>query len=187
MALDGKTGDTIWTHWTEHTVFSVDCGWDLTNDETQDCVVSGRGGILHAVNGQDGTTIWQVVYQDSSDAEQQKLLDIYDARYIPDVDGDKVTDVIAAHTLQIAEARSSEIIIISGKTGAVVRNVPLPENEQLYVAPQLLVQPDGENIFILVTSSSDDSGGLYIISHASLLNGNLVRSNNFSVFGIFLT
>lgn len=50
LALNGKTGDTIWTHWTARAIFSVDCDLDLTNDKINDCIICGRGGILHAID-----------------------------------------------------------------------------------------------------------------------------------------
>ncbi|KAJ4436085.1 hypothetical protein ANN_18712 [Periplaneta americana] len=44
IALDGLTGRTIWQHWTPHPVFLVDCSADLTEDKTNDCLISGKGG-----------------------------------------------------------------------------------------------------------------------------------------------
>jgi len=40
------------------------------------------------------------------------------------------------------------------------------------------VHPDGENIFVLATTSQQDSGGLYIVSQANIFYGDLVCSHN---------
>lgn len=45
IALDGLTGNTIWQHWTSHPIFMVDCSADLTEDKTNDCLISGKGGV----------------------------------------------------------------------------------------------------------------------------------------------
>lgn len=174
LALNGKTGDTIWTHWTAHAIFSVDCGVDITNDKIKDCVISGRGGILQAVNGYNGSSIWEVPIQDSK-TPSKRILDVYDAKFIADMDGDGIGEVIASHAIQSDDIRASNILIISGKTGNIIRDINLPDSEQLFIAPEILVHPDGENIFLLATNSQNKAGGLYIVSQANMFYGDLVR------------
>ncbi|XP_076752038.1 uncharacterized protein LOC143424099 [Xylocopa sonorina] len=173
LALDGNTGDTLWTHWTPHAIISVDCSLDLTNDEIKDCIICGRGGILHAVNGYNGASIWELPVQDSLISEEWKFSDIYDAKFMADIDGDNIGDIIASHTMQSREIHKSEILIISGFNGNIIHTSVLPNTEQLFLAPQRLVHPDGENIFVLVTSSQKQSGGLYIIPQVNLMYGDL--------------
>ncbi|KAF3421304.1 hypothetical protein E2986_10336 [Frieseomelitta varia] len=173
LALNGKTGDILWVHWTAHAVFSIDCGIDLTNDKIKDCIICGRGGILHAVDGYNGTSIWEIPVQDLSISEEWKLSDIYDAKFIADIDGDDIGDIIASHTIQSKEIHSSEILMISGINGNIIHRSVLPNTEQLFLAPQKLVHPDGENIFVLVTSSQKQSGGLYVISQENLMYNDL--------------
>ncbi|XP_014485301.1 PREDICTED: uncharacterized protein LOC106749897 isoform X2 [Dinoponera quadriceps] len=174
LALNGKTGDTIWTHWTAHAIFAVDCSVDLTSDKIKDCVISGRGGILQAINGHDGSSIWEIPMQSSTTSlGQQRILDVYDARFLADMDGDGIGDVIASHATQTNDVRTSNMLVISGKSGSVIRNINLPESEQLFIAPQILVHPDGENVFVLATNSQKQAGGLYIVSQGSIFYGDL--------------
>lgn len=175
LALNGKTGETIWTHWTAHAIFSIDCGVDLTNDKIKDCIISGRGGILQAINGRDGSNIWEIPIQDTvASPQQQRILDIYDARFITDMDGDGIGDVISSHAMQSDDVRASNVLVISGRSGDIIRKVNLPDTEQLFIAPQIMVQSDGENIFVLATSSQQEAGGLYIVSQANMFYGDLV-------------
>ncbi|XP_076177555.1 uncharacterized protein LOC143151921 isoform X2 [Ptiloglossa arizonensis] len=173
LALNGKTGDTLWMHWTAHAIFSVDCGLDITNDKIKDCIICGYGGILYAINGHDGSSIWELPIQELSTSEMWKLSNIYDAKFIADIDGDEIGDVIASHTIQSREIHSSEILIISGTNGNIIHSSILPKAEQLFLAPQKLIHPDGENIFVLVTSSQKQLGGLYIVPQVNLMYGNL--------------
>ncbi|XP_015432829.1 PREDICTED: uncharacterized protein LOC107188942 [Dufourea novaeangliae] len=174
LALNGKTGDTLWTHWTAHAIYSVDCGLDLTNDKIKDCIICGHGGILHAINGQDGSSIWEAPVEALQPSEDWKLADIYDAKFIADIDGDEVGDVIASHTIQSTEVQLSEILIISGINGSIIHSSILPNTEQLFLAPQKLVHPDGESIFVFVTTSQKQSaGGLYVVPQVNLMYGNM--------------
>lgn len=173
LALDGRNGSTIWTHWTSHAVFSVDCGLDLNSDKVKDCVIAGRGGILHAINGKDGSLIWELPFRDPSMSAQQRYYDVYDARYIADVDNDEIGDVIASHTWQ-SEGAISEVVLLSGKTGKKLNSVDLSEKEKLFVAPQVLVHPDGETYLILVASGQEKDGGVYIIQHSKFIKGDFV-------------
>ena len=45
MALDGRTGATLWTTWTRHEVFAITCQEDLNKDNVTDCVAGGRAGV----------------------------------------------------------------------------------------------------------------------------------------------
>ena len=45
LALDGKTGDTLWTQWSKHEVFALTCQGDLNGDNITDCVAGGRAGV----------------------------------------------------------------------------------------------------------------------------------------------
>lgn len=45
MALDGKTGRTLWSTYTKHELFAVNCNADLNNDLVNDCIVGGRMAV----------------------------------------------------------------------------------------------------------------------------------------------
>ncbi|XP_076658207.1 uncharacterized protein LOC143362167 isoform X2 [Halictus rubicundus] len=171
IALDGKTGDILWTHWMAHAIYSVDCGLDLTNDTIKDCIICGHGGILHAIRGHDGSTIWEAPVEERSNSDDWRLADIYDARFIADIDGDEIGDVIASHTIQ--SQKLSEILIISGANGNIIHVSVLPNTEQLLLAPQKLVHPDGESIFVFTTTSRQQPGGLYVVPQVNLMYGEI--------------
>lgn len=45
MALNGKHGEKIWTTFTKHEVFALNCNADLDMDDISDCVAGGRAGV----------------------------------------------------------------------------------------------------------------------------------------------
>ncbi|XP_063981625.1 uncharacterized protein LOC135164846 isoform X1 [Diachasmimorpha longicaudata] len=175
MALDGKSGETLWTHWANHAILSIDCTSDFTKDEMKDCIITGRGGILQAIDGNNGKTLWQLPAQQYSIADEKIILNVYDARSMTDVNADGISDVIVSHTTQAGRLRSSRVILLSGKNGTVIKSIDFSKREQLFIAPQVLVHPDGEIIYILSSCTPDQSGGVYIITQHDLLHGNLKR------------
>lgn len=177
MALNGRSGETLWIHWTEHTIFSIDCTLDLTNDKIKDCIITGRGGILQAINSSNGLTLWELPIEalPSSLVNQEVVLNVYDARFIPDIDGDKIGDVIVSHTMQLGNMLQSRVILLSGKTGSNIKAIEFSKKEQLFIAPQMLVSPDGEIAYLLSSCAPDKSGSLYVVSQRDFLYGNLVN------------
>ncbi|KAL7303464.1 hypothetical protein TKK_0004645 [Trichogramma kaykai] len=192
LAIDGKSGATIWQHWAEHAIFGLDCGLDLNYDRIKDCLAAGRGGLLRAVNGHDGASIWEL-QESARDPGNNNVIrrsssayyDQYDARYVADLDDDGIGDVVAAHTWRellpvaagaaeqqpVEEVARSSVVLVSGKTGLVINVLEVPGAEQLFVAPQTIVHPDGETYFVLAASGVDKSGGLYVVPHSKLLMG----------------
>ncbi|XP_046419427.1 uncharacterized protein LOC124179248 [Neodiprion fabricii] len=168
LALDGTTGETIWTHWSWHVIFSLDCSMDVNGDEIKDCIAAGRGGTMRAISGRDGSMIWALPLQDFDKSDHHRILDVYDANYMADIDGDEVGDIIAAHTMQIGTKRSSNVVVVSGKTGDILHKIAINNKEQLFLAPQALVHPDGERILVIVTGSHEQLGGLYVASFSDL-------------------
>ena len=47
LALDGRSGETLWRYNAEHEIFSVNCNIDLTGDGVEDCLVAGRVGVCN--------------------------------------------------------------------------------------------------------------------------------------------
>lgn len=99
LALNGLTGAILWQKWTAHTIFSVFCTSDLNNDTNVDCVASGRGGLIIAIDGRNGSTIWESA--DASDLQiitvTSNNIDLYTVNVIRDVNDDGVNDIVAAH------------------------------------------------------------------------------------------
>ena len=45
LAIDGRTGQRLWTQWAPHEVFAITCQGDLNKDGIFDCVAGGRAGV----------------------------------------------------------------------------------------------------------------------------------------------
>ncbi|XP_015188806.1 PREDICTED: uncharacterized protein LOC107072966 [Polistes dominula] len=172
LALDGKTGDTLWIYWPIYGISSIDCELDITNDKINDCIASVEGGVLYAINGKTGIQIWIISDNKLSD-EDSTIFRIFDAKFISDTDRDGIGDVIVTgYTVQSDLSRRSKILIVSGKKGKILYTIDSPKVE-LFSLPQIIIYPDGENIFVLTANNQMQSGTLYIASSTNFMHGNL--------------
>ncbi len=110
IAIDGKTGDTIWTYLLNDGVRSMTVG-DINNDNVAD-VIAGASyhstqtpdGRVHAIDGTDGSQLW--TYYIGATIEDVQ---------IGDFNGDENMDVAAA-------SFDDYIYAINGETGASLWN-----------------------------------------------------------------
>lgn len=80
---------------------------------------------------------------------------------------------------------SGRILIISGKTGTVLRWTGLPDHRESYYSPQLLTQVDGSQVLLFGTGGETHNGSLWRIDVTSLLKGRIERVNRFTCFHLF--
>lgn len=57
-AVNGKNGNVLWTHFSMHDIYSVNCNADIDQDGVPDCLAAGRGGAFEAVSGKTGKLLW---------------------------------------------------------------------------------------------------------------------------------
>ena len=93
LALDGKTGQELWRHYTMHEIYGVNCNGDLDTDGVRDCLISGRAGVFQAVSGKTGNTIWDFGPQESRNTN----MNLYTAQFIRDLNSDGVMEVLVTH------------------------------------------------------------------------------------------
>ncbi|GLG92305.1 Uncharacterized protein GBIM_00031 [Gryllus bimaculatus] len=174
LALDGRNGSILWQHWCSHTVYWVDCGADLTKDGVNDCLISGRGGVLEAINGHDGSKIW---FLDTSvtaapvGEDHGLTLNTYAGRFVQDLDGDGIQDILAAHTEDNVANDSGHLLVVSGNTGRLLHQVSTPQGEESFYPPQILVRVDGQQVVVWGTGGIHSPGGLYVIPLSSIARG----------------
>lgn len=174
-ALSGNTGDVLWRFWSAFAIFSLFCRFDINNDKVNDCIISGPGGLLNAIDGRSGRLIWEskeynlMKSQEDYDAN---AIDLYTINLMRDLDADGVNDIIAAHTDDSYGIREGHIRLISGKTGKIFRSIPAPFKEEIFVPVQLMTLKDGTEYLLVLTGGQNTAGGVYKIRLESMKNFN---------------
>ncbi|KAI5736330.1 hypothetical protein M8J76_002203 [Diaphorina citri] len=180
LALDGKTGALLWQEWLKRSVLKLDCSYDVTQDDVNDCLVSGESGLLCIINGKIGRVTWCLPHNELAWSTGGLGLDFYAGEFIPDVNEDGVVDVISTHTNgSSATMIGSHVIILSGATGEVLHHLTSPvPGEMMLSSPHILVRPDGESVVVFCTVRNNAPTSIYVVSLSSLVNGdsNLVKS-----------
>jgi hypothetical protein len=165
MALNGLNGDVMWKYWTPYTIFSLFCKFDINDDRINDCIASGPGGLLHAIDGKQGKLLWDLKRLSflSADEIDVNSVDLYTINLVRDLDADGVPDIIGAHTDERFGIREGHIRLISGKTGKIVRTIPSPFKEEIFVPVQFMTSKDGTEYMLVLTGGQNTVGGVYKI------------------------
>ncbi|XP_075212597.1 uncharacterized protein LOC142319322 [Lycorma delicatula] len=179
MALNGQTGEKLWQHWTTRSVLYVDCSTDITNDNVNDCLISGKGGILQILHGKTGDVIWEIIKPDeNAGVNIDTGVNVYTAQFISDVDSDGIPDILAAHTSNsISHPAKFEghLIVYSGKTKSLISQVLTPGNQSILDAPQVLVSPDGTRTVVFTTGDVASHGNTYCVHLHDVLKENMSK------------
>ncbi|XP_044315081.1 uncharacterized protein LOC108040081 [Drosophila rhopaloa] len=168
VALDGVDGSILWQSWSVANVFSLHCSADVDGDGGTDCVAAGRLGMIYAINGRTGSVIWRF-RELEVETNSPIVMDLYTINVLRDLDGDSVPEIIAAHLEEREESKAGHIKLISGKTGKVIRSIPTPYREEMFVPIQLLTQADGTELLLIVTGGQNTPGGVYSLRLHSLM------------------
>ncbi|XP_039491170.1 uncharacterized protein LOC120451490 isoform X1 [Drosophila santomea] len=168
VALNGLDGSILWQSWSVANVFSLHCSADVDGDGGTDCVAAGRLGMIYAINGRTGSVIWSF-RELEVETNSPIVMDLYTINVLRDLDGDSVPEIIAAHLEEREESKAGHIKLISGKTGKVIRSIPTPYREEMFVPIQLITQADGTELLLIVTGGQNTPGGIYSLRLHSLM------------------
>ncbi|XP_060646126.1 uncharacterized protein LOC132784493 isoform X1 [Drosophila nasuta] len=168
VALNGRDGSILWQSWSVANVFSLHCNADIDRDGGMDCLAAGRLGMIYAINGRTGQVIW-TFHELEVETNSPIVMDLYTINVLRDLDGDEVPEIIAAHLEEREESKAGHIKLISGKTGKVIRSIPTPHREEMFVPIQLLTKGDGTELLLMITGGQNTPGGIYSLRLLSLM------------------
>ncbi|XP_012162014.1 uncharacterized protein LOC101461950 [Ceratitis capitata] len=168
IAVNGATGSLLWQTWSVANVFSLLCTLDINIDGYPDCVAAGRLGMIFAIDGRSGNSIWEFREMEV-ETNSPIVMDLYTINVVRDLDGDEISDILAAHLEEREESKAGHIKLISGKTGKVVRSIPTPYREEVFVPLQVITKEDGTELLMVITGGQNTPGGIYTIRLLSLM------------------
>ncbi|XP_078658307.1 uncharacterized protein LOC144903766 [Branchiostoma floridae x Branchiostoma belcheri] len=178
LALDGTTGHELWRSFADHEIFGVNCNEDISGDGVNDCLAGGRSGAFQAVSGRDGRVLWKFGPQE----DKVEMMNLYTAQFLPDMDGDGVPDVLAAHGGDPLREPGSlyrlsgRLLILSGKDGRVLRWAEVPDRRETYYSPQVYPRQDGRLSVLFGTGGETHAGSLWRIPLDELYEGNMDKA-----------
>lgn len=124
--------------------------------------------MIFAINGRNGNNIWEF-REVEVETNSPIVMDLYTINIVRDLDGDEIPEIIAVHLEEREESKAGHIKVIAGKTGKVIRTIPTPFKEEVFVPVQIITKEDGTEILLIITGGQSTSGGVYSIRLLSLM------------------
>lgn len=173
LALDGKTGATLWQQSADDQVYGAATFYDVTGDGTADVFIGGRGPHFKALNGANGDVLWEYIFQYESDPIlKHARFNFNNSLLVPDQDGDGLDDILTVNGGNSKADPYSEInrfpgvmMIMNSKTGAIIAADTMPDGRESYMSPIMFKQPgDDDYTIVFGTGGETIDGNLYKIA-----------------------
>ena len=190
-AIDGFSGEVLWTMPTRNEMFGSPNFIDVNNDGIDDVIIAGRDAELRMINGQDGSLIWEFWEYASFPVDDPQYINpndsgwynFYNTQIIDDLNNDGIDELLCSnggdHSLDDIETNRppGHILIVDSYSGNTLFSSVVPDSNETYMSP-LLVDLDnsGDKKIIFGTGGETIGGSLFICSFEDLLNNDLSNS-----------
>lgn len=182
-AVDGATGTLLWEVPGHNQMVGSAIFQDINKDGTADVFIGGRSAMLFALNGTTGEKLWEFKAYDPSIryVDDTTVLNFFNPQWVTDVDADGVEDLLTAYGGFVKAKRGDPnrpagyLMVLSGKTGKVLAQAPMPDGKETYCSPLLHDFGQGAEV-IFGTGGEDIAGKLYRISFQEVLKNDLSKA-----------
>jgi outer membrane protein assembly factor BamB len=166
-ALDGRTGELLWQERFEDEVYATACLLAIDGDAIPDVVIGRRRlmGGLNAMSGRDGSRLWGLL--PANPDHEFPPLHFNTAIPCPDLDGDGTRVVALQGGGDDVARHTGRLYLLSGATGVVLRDFPMPDGAESYCVPALQQVGDAWRL-LLGTGGETLPGHLYCLDFPSL-------------------
>lgn len=180
IALDGATGQTLWTisgsnQYVGSAIFS-----DITGDAIPDIFIGGRWAQLGAINGATGKFVWSFFPERTKpDGSDGGWYNFTTPQFIPDQDNDAIDDIIIANGGNARAAAgdtnrpAGRLLVLSSATGKMLANVVVPDGKETYMSVVCEERPDRNWNILFGTGGETIGGHLYRTTLKDIMAGNI--------------
>lgn len=185
LAVDGATGNTLWTVPARDQVFGSPNFIDITGNGTPDILISGRAGMLFAIDGKTGSVLWEFLPDVTfEEARDQGIYNFYNPQLISDQDGDGIADILIAnggdYTIPPYDENrpAGKLMILSSADGSVIAEAYVPDDKETYMSAVIYPRDHSarSNTIIFGTGGETIGGSLYLTTLEDLLQEDLSAS-----------
>jgi len=183
LAMDGKTGDLLWVQESLDQVYGSATFCDITGDGVKDVVIGGRSPHLKALNGRDGSVIWEYHHERYAGDSILKhaRFNFGNSVLVPDQNGDGIDDLLTINGGNAGAAPNTEkdrypgvLLLFDARTGDVLAADTMPDGKETYMSPVCFAQPgDKDRTIVMGTGGETIGGNLYVTSLEDLRHRNL--------------
>ena len=170
LALDGATGEILWTQEAEDQVYGCATLYDVTGDGVDDVFIGGRSPHFKALNGKDGKLLWKYQYIHEADPVlKYAKFNFNNSVLVPDQNGDGHPDLLTvnggnskAAPYSVENRFPAVMILFDIKTGNIIAADTMPDGKESYMSPLCFSDEGDEDPVIIFGSGGETiSGNLY--------------------------
>ncbi len=184
LALDGATGRLLWKVQARDQIFGSAALKDLNGDGIEDVVIGGRSAELKAINGADGTILWEFFRSKSTDAPREAgWYNFYNPQFIGDMDGDGLDDILVSNGGDVKaepydpNRPAGHLLILNSKTGQVIAKADMPDGKEIYMSV-ICFQPAPTHPYRIIFGTGGETlgGHLYVADLNDLVSNDLSKA-----------
>ena len=183
LAFDGKTGNILWKQSAIDQVFGSALLYDVTGDSIKDVFIGGRSPQLKAINGKNGSILWEFNHEQYKDDPILRLagFNFNNGVLIPDQNNDGFDDILTinggnalAKPNSATDRYPGVMILFDSKTGNVIAADTMPDGKESYMTPICFSPSGSKELFIVFgTGGETIDGSLYVSTIAQLTSKKL--------------
>ena len=166
MAFNGINGSLLWKRGSRNEVFGSPVFRDITNDGIKDVFITGRQAQLLAIDGANGSLIWDY-FPYSINPADSGLYNFYNPQFIDDVSGDGIADLLVAnggnHAAQDWETDRppGHLMVINAQNGQLIAKAVVPDSAETYCSPLVADIQGNGTLWILYGTGGENLGGSF--------------------------
>lgn len=166
IATNGATGEQIWRSTGHEDLIGSATFASLGGDPTIDVVIGGRRGALLAIDGSDGSVLWEF------DDQEGRWFNFYTSQIVPDQNGDGIVDLVAVNGGLVVDQPEEgggivdpdkrhlgTVFVVSGVDGSVLTSVRVPDQRESYMSPVLLPLDSKGDVDVLIGTGGETLPG----------------------------
>ena len=181
LALDGRTGQKIWSYQVDNQIYSSAVFADVTNDGVPEVFIGGRKALFFCLNGATGQLVWQFDPLPFGHNTIPLRFNLYTPALVPDQNNDGYPDLVNIYGGGSTASNPSRppgfLVLISGKTGEVLASDTMPDGRESYSSPLVHdFDEDGDPEIIFGSGEERRSGNLYRTKLSALIAGDITQA-----------
>lgn len=183
VAIDGKTGEVLWSYNTRSQIYTSAIFQDINGDGYPDVFIGGRNAQLYAIDGKTGTLIWQFWSGTYKEARAANYHNFYVTQFLEDQNKDGIKDLLVsndgdAYILPNDTNRPrGKIMMICGAKGKTIAQDELPHHRETYYAPHIYYKKGKKKPMVIYASGGETIDGcLWEVSLKNLRKEKLKKS-----------
>lgn len=181
LAIDGADGSTLWTAGARDQIFGSPVFLDVTDDGVPDIFIGGRAAELKALDGRDGTILWEYFpYDVDITRSDSGAYNFYSPQIIPDQDDDGLNDLVVAAGGYVKalphdpNRPAGELLVISSRTGRKLAGAATPDSAEIYMSVVVTDFYGKDDLSVIFGTGGETlRGGLYKAYLRDLLKNDL--------------